>query len=835
MRYTHRMKKLYKTQLNKLLSLRPIKILNINPQQMLQYPGQFFSHYKRWICVLSVFFLPLLGAYAQNPIKDPNSPDLPILPTQIPPGQFYDILKDKNPDVKKTGEDINQKLKDKIEKDSLVKEVTPQSINPTEDTYGMNLFRSGAVASLTELSTPPLDYPIGVYDRIIVSLWNGAEATLDYTVARDGSIFPASIGKIYLQGLTFEQVRSLLTQRFKSFVPPSTNISVSIGQPRTININVAGEVNKQGPVTVSAFTNAFNVIALAGGPTSLANLREIQIKRNGRVIDVLDVYKYLTTGDFGKHIYLENNDFVILTAVAKRVKAEGRFRRPMYYQLKKEEGMKALLKFSGGLQRDAFSSGVKVYRTELEKQTIEDVNATAIINPTNDPRFTNTDFELEDGDIVKVIAVNPGLTNKIDMLGEISYPGQYEARKGDKLFDLINRAGGITRNTYLPRAYIFRGGGDSTNIKASKVEVDLSGIATNDTASIYNVELFANDQVLLFNSNQFADKQYVEIYGEVRKEGKVNKYGGMTLQDLLYLSGGLKQSAEYGRIEISSVVDIDSAKGMQQPTRTIVKTIKLSPTLELDSAAARIVLKPFDQVYVRKNPTFELQQLVFINGLVQYSGPYPRLKKNETLSSYIQRAGGVKERADLSGAILYRKKTQFFRDNITKKAGSLTDSLGNIKVDSAKTTLAEVADEPISIDLYKALKYKNSKYDIVLQEGDVIFIPEINPFVKVQGTVQSPLKLTFDKEHSNVGYYIDKAGGYGIKPWRKRIYVTYANGKSRRTTNLFFLHFYPKVKEGATITVPSRPEGAEITDTLVQVVVSTVPIALAAFLVNLIK
>jgi protein involved in polysaccharide export with SLBB domain len=699
----------------------------------------------------------------------------------------------------------------------------------------MHLFTSGVVASITELSTPPLDYPIGVYDQIIVSLWNGAEATLDYTVARDGSIFPASIGKIYLQGLTFENVRSMLIQRFKAFVPPSTNIAVSIGQPRTISINVAGEVKNQGPVTVSAFTNAFNVIALAGGPTELANIRDIQIKRNGRVIDVLDVYKYLTTGDFGKHIYLENNDFVILQTVEKKVKAEGKFKRPMFYQLKKDEGLKALLKYSGGLHMDAYSSGVKVYRTELEKQIIKDVNATAIINPTNDSRLKDQDFLLNDGDIVKVIAVNPGLMNKIEMKGEISYPGQYETRKGDKLFDLINRAGGITRNTYLPRAYIFRGGGDSTNIKASKVEVNLTDITTNDTASIYNVELFANDQVLLFNANQFADKQYVEIFGEVRKEGKVNRYGGMTLQDLLYLSGGLKQSAEYGRIEISSVVDLDSAKGMQQPTRTILRSIRVSPNLEVDSISGTIELKPYDQIYVRKNPTFELQQLVQINGLVQYSGPYPRLSKYERLSSYIDRAGGIKENADLSGAILYRRRTQYYSENVTNKVATLTDSVGSIVLDSSRATLSEASKEPVSIDLYRAMKYKNSKYDIVLQEGDVIFIPEINPFVDVKGTVQSPLKLTFDKEHTNVGFYIDKAGGYGIRPWKKRIFVTYANGKSRRTKNLFFIHFYPKVKEGATVNVPTRPQGAEITDTVLQVVVSSIPIAVAAFIVNLLK
>lgn len=804
---------------------------------MLQYPGPFNTRFKKVIFIFNIlFFMVTNVVMAQNPIKDPSNPDIPTLPTQLPPAQLYDLLKDKNGQGKKTtGEDSNKALKDKIEKDSLVKERTPQSLNPTEDTYGMNLFRSGVVASVTELSTPPLDYPIGVYDQIIVSLWNGAEATLDYTVARDGSIFPTSIGKIYLQGLTFENVRSLLTRRFKSFVPPSTNISVSIGQPRTISINVAGEVRNQGPVTISAFTNAFNVIALAGGPTNLANLREIQIKRNGKIIDILDVYKYLSTGDFGKHIYLDNNDFVILQAVEKKVKAEGKFKRPMYYQLKNDEGLKALLKYAGGLDRDAFSSGVKIYRTELEKQIIKDVNATAIINPTNDTRFRNEDFGLVDGDIIKVIAVNPGLINKVEMKGEISYPGQYETRKGDKLFDLINRAGGITRNTYLPRAYIFRGGGDSTNIKASKVEVNLTDITSNDTASIYNVELFANDQVLLFNSNEFADKQYVEIFGEVRKQGKVNRYGGMTLQDLLYLSGGLKQSAEYGRIEISSVVDLDSAKGMQQPTRTILRTLKVLPNLDLDSISGSIELKPYDQIYVRKNPTFELQQLVQINGLVQYSGPYPRLSKFERLSSYIQRAGGIKENADLSGAILYRKKTQYFRENVTNKVASLTDSVGSIILDSAETSLSAVANEPVSIDLFRALKYNNSKYDIVLQEGDVVFIPEINPFVTVKGIVQSPLKLTFDKEHMNVGFYIDKAGGFGIRPWRKRIYVTYANGKSRRTRNIFFMHFYPKVKEGATVTVPIRPEGAELTDTLLQVVVSSIPIALAAFIVNLLK
>ena len=817
----------------------PSKFLKINPQEMLVNSGTVIKYIKKLSVISCLFFIVFtIKAQAQPPGGDPSNPTgLPSLPptTTMSPAQLNQILAaDKSAAASSIGSDKNKALNNRIDRDSLVKEATPQSANVTEQTYGMQLFRGGAVASVTDLSTPPLDYPIGVYDQIIVSLWNGAEATFDYTVARDGSIFPTGLGKIYLQGLTFEQVRSLITQRFKSYVPASTNITVSLGQPRTISVNVAGEVNSQGPVTVSAFTNAFNIIALAGGPTEFANLRNILIKRNGRVIDELDVYKYLTTGDFGKHIYLENNDFVILQTVEKKVKAEGKFKRPMFYQLKKDEGMKALLKYSGGLQKDAFSSGVKIFRTELEKQIIKDVNTTAIINPTNLEIYKNEDFPLIDGDIVKVIAVNPGLINKVELKGEVSYPGQYEIRKGDKLFDVINRAGGITRNTYLPRAYVFRGGGDSTNIKSNKLEVDLSDITkTDNDASLYNVEIFANDQILLFNANNFYDRQYVEIFGEVRKEGRINKYGGMTLQDLLYLSGGLKQSAEFGRIEIASVLDIDSAKREQTPTRVILKQIKVSPNLDIDSASAKIVLKPFDQVYVRKNPTFELQQLVQINGLIKYPGPYPRLNKYERLSSYIERAGGIKENADLGGAILYRKKTQYFRDNVTSKVNSLTDSLGGIILDSVQTSLSEVSQEPVSIDLYKAMENKNSKFDIVLQEGDIIFVPEINPFVTVSGTVQSPLKLTFDKEHTNLMYYIDKAGGYGRRPWKSGVFVQYANGKSKRTKNIFFLHFYPRVLEGSTIHVPYREVGKDVTDAVKQIVVSAVPIIAASLIARL--
>ncbi len=788
--------------------------------------------FKRSILKYPVLILIILSsfkAYCQPPVIPQNPSE--ILPNQIDPKtlsqtQLSSLLSDKNRE--NAGRDKNAELvkNTKLDKDSLIRDNIKASSYRADQTYGADVFRGSASLDLSELSTPPLDYPIGVGDHIIVSLWGGAEFQESYVVARDGAIFPQGLGKIQVQGLTFDNVRSLIDARFRSAVPAGTNIAVSLGAPRSININVVGEVVMAGPITLSVFSNAFNAIAQAGGVTQFGNLRNIQIKRAGRIIDEIDVYKYLNTGDFGKHIYLQNNDFIIVGFLDKKVLATGQFKRPMYYQLKKDEGVKALLKYTGGLNAEALASGMKVIRTENEKQVQRDVNANAIL------KISGQDFALMDGDIVKVDLIKPGLSNKIELKGEVTYPDVYELRNGDRLFDIINRAGGVTRNTYLPRAYIFRGAGDSTNIKSDRLEVDLSDINSNNLNSFNNVTLLPNDVILLFSQGEFGEQQYVEVFGEVRKEGRVRKYGGMTLQDLLYLSGGIKPSAEYGRLEISSIVDMDIAQQGLKPTRTIVKSYAILPNLQLDSAAARVQLKPFDQVFVRRNPTFEFQQNIEMKGLVKYPGLYPRLDKYERLSSFIERSGGLQDNANIGGAVLYRNKTDLFREKVLNKPR--LDSNGIPIRDSASALLKSI-DEPVSIDLYKALKYKGSKHDIVLQEGDVIVIPEINPFITVTGTVQSPLKITFDRDHTNLLYYIDKAGGYGIRPWRKRIFVTYANGKSRRTRSFFFIHFYPKVQEGSMITVPFRPEGAEVSDLVKSVIVATIPVILTGIIFKYVK
>ncbi|MBI3883076.1 MAG: hypothetical protein HY305_02370, partial [Sphingobacteriales bacterium] len=408
--------------------------------------------------------------------------------------------------------------------------------------------------------------------------------------------------------------------------------------------------------------------------------------------------------------------------------------------------------------------------------------------------------------------------------------GLYELKNGDHLFDLIDRAGGITKNTHLLRAYIFRGAGDPTLFKSQRIEVNLSEYGTANADNTNNIPLEINDVIQLFSNSDFEEEQYVQIFGEIRKdEGKKRYYEGMTLQDLIYLSGGLKPSAEFGRLEISSIIDIDSAKAGKKPTRTIVRSYSINSDLSIDSIAEKILLSPFDQVYVRKNPTFELQKNIRLEGLFKYPGNYSRLYRNERLSSYIERAGGTKEYANLEGTVLYRRKTSFFREKIVND--NKLDSNGKIIKDSMVVYL----DDPISIDLMKAMKNKNSSYDIVLQEEDIVYVPEINPFVVIKGRVQSSLRITYDKEHSHLMYYIDKAGGFGINPWRRRIFVTYANGRSRRTRNFGFIHFYPRVREGSTVTVPERPETKVLSNALVQSVTTAIPLIIAAIILRTIK
>lgn len=779
------------------------------------------------ILVLAAFTILPEKTLAQ---EMPEVPDLPIDPNALKnaaPGELQSILRDYNQQDNKAGADLHRRDdKPAVTTDSTKRDQIRKSISDPRSVYGIDIFHNQQILQLAELSTPPDDYKIGVGDHIVVSLWGGADFEQDYIVGRDGSIFPRGLGKITVQGLSFVNARALIYERFKKVIPYGTNISVTVGQPRSIVVQVSGNVQNPGPVVVSAFTNAMNVVALAGGVTDYGNLRNILLSRNGKVIDSIDVYKYLSTGDYGRHVYLENNDFIIVPFYEKKVLATGQFKRPMYYQLKREEGVSDLIRYSGGFTSEAYASAGTIIRNENEKQAIKTINMKAIGLRASG---TTIDEVLYDGDIVAVNVINPGLKNKVIVKGEVAYPNVYEARPGDRLFDLINRAGGVTPNSYLERAYVYKGAGDSTSIRSDKIDVSLRDLNV-DINSAYNIPIGANDIIEVFNRNQFGERQTISIEGEVRKPGVYQKYGSMTLKDLLYFSNGLMPSAEFGSITVSSVVDTDSAHAGFTPTRTIIKTYSISQNLYLDSVTENVILKPYDQVFVRRNPHFQLQQNVRIQGEVVYPGTYPKLEADERVSSFIARAGGIRQNSNLAGAFLYRVK-----DSVTNRINPFDGE--NFRLDSTGKKIFPATPkgtEPVAIHLAEAMANPGSKFDLVLKTGDIIYIPAVNPVIAVQGAVQNELKVFYDKEHSSVKYYIDKAGGFKIRPWRKRIFVTYANGTSRRTKSFGFFHFYPKVESGSVITVPERPQGKTVVNFASQALVTTIPI-LVAFILTQVK
>ncbi|MCO6497887.1 MAG: SLBB domain-containing protein [Chitinophagaceae bacterium] len=736
------------------------------------------------------------------------------------------LLSDNNKTGEQAGDDLHKQAQKTLDSVDIKKDDIRKSTTGPSDVYGADLFRNTQILSLSALNTPPDDYPIGVGDNIVVTLWGGADFEQEYVVGRDGSIFPRGLGKITVQGLPFAQAREIIMGRFRRVVPGGTKISVALGQPRSIVVQVSGNVETPGPVVVSAFTNAMNVVALAGGVTEHGNLRRILVSRNGKVIDSIDVYKYLFNGDYGNQVYLENNDFIIVPFYDKKVLATGQFKRPMYYQLREDEGISDLIRYAGGFTSDAYASSANIIRSDNEQQTIKTINLKAIGMKASGQ---TVDEPLKDGDIIAVNLINPGLRNRIVIRGAVAYPNLYEVREGDRLFDVINRAGGITPNTYLDRAYIYRGAADSATTDPTRVSVNLKDLNKN-LNSPDNLPIYANDVIELFSRNQFDERKSVTIQGEVRKPGTYEKYGKMTLKDLLYFANGLLPSAEYGKIVISRVVEYDSTGRFMTPVNNTVLTYSVNKDLALDNATEEIVLMPFDQVIVRRNPQFNLQNNIQITGQVLYPGTYPKIDPLEKLSSFINRAGGVTNQGNLAGALLYRLK-----DSTTSKVSPKRISQA-VVTDSLLQELGvhrEEKAEYVAIDLDKALSDPGGKYDIPMMAGDILYIPQFNPTVSIQGKVQNNFTVFYEKGKTGAKYYIDQAGGFSQRPWRKRIYVTYANGTSKSTKNIGFIHIYPKVEAGSTIIVPERPEPKGFGDKGTQILATTIPVLIAYLLTQI--
>jgi protein involved in polysaccharide export with SLBB domain len=687
----------------------------------------------------------------RNQLKDMNSPEAQLQELYKTDPDYQRYL---NSTMEFSKVDSLKAVKDSIRKDSL----TNPKIN-LKKVYGANFFSNNNIFDLSDKSStaPPMDYRLGPGDEIVVSLWGGAELQQNYTIAKDGSIFPKLVGKIYLQGLTLDAASNLIKSQFRKIVAANTTIDVQMGKVRTIRVTILGEVLKQGTVTISAFNTALNALFKAGGLTEIGNMRKIEIKRDGKTVDVIDLYQYLKSGKSREEVYLEDNDYIYVDVYDKLVKAEGMFKRPMYYQLTDDEGLKDLIYFSGGPSSSSRNSLIHITTIIDEEERYIDIPGKQYFDATS-----YDDIILNNGDVVSIKPINEGLKNVIKIEGAVNYPDDYEVKDGEKLSKIIARAGGLNPSAYMPKAFLFRG---SNQLESNGIKIDLNKLEEHD------VLVYPGDRIKILSEKMFEETYQIDVIGNVRKPGKIPYYKNMRLKDALLLCGGLTLDAENGRIEISNIVDSVDKYTISNKNGVNIKTVSINANLEIDEVSENITIKPLDRIYIRRKVEFLPQDKIKIIGEVSYPGEYVLTHKNEKISSIVKRAGGILPSAYAEGSKLIRK------------------GVG-----------------PIVIDLPEALTKNNLKADLSLRDSDIIIVPTVNDIVTVKGEVQSTINIKFDKDFQDVNYYIGNAGGFGERPWKSRINVKYQNGRIKKTTNFLFIHKFPKVKAGSVVIVPKKPE-----------------------------
>ena len=516
-------------------------------------------------------------------------------------------------------------------------------VYPKAKIYGQDIFRNNKLSFFQKAldAKAPENYKVGSGDEVSISVWGYSEFSETLLVDDRGYITPTSYGRIYVKGLTFKSMRSLIKSKFSSFLDmKNSEIDVTLSYSRVITINIVGEVYNPGSYTIPAINTAFNALIAAKGPNQLGSVRNIYIKRNGKTVDSLDIYQFLFNPVSSNDIYMQDGDYLFVPPAKNIVEVQGAVNRPYSYEFKKSETVSDLIQYAGGYQTNAFKDIITLKRIEYNSIKVNDVHQDHV-----------SLTELHNGDELIINTISNKLSNVVTVEGSIGVQGDYEFVNGDRLLDLLYKAKCIDEKTFLDQVYIIRLNDDGTK---SHISIDLSSVLDNEQ-HIDNILLKEYDIIRVLSNDDFYDDFFVSVNGAVRYEGSFGYGEGMSLKDILLQAGGLLQQAEGSRIEVSRVMDFDRSSYKLTPIPTVIKTIQIGNDLVLSDQAKDFLLNPFDQVFVRQNPNYEEPQNVVVTGEVKYPGVYAILKKNETVSSLISRAGGLTKSAHLGGSIMYRK------------------------------------------------------------------------------------------------------------------------------------------------------------------------------------
>lgn len=647
--------------------------------------------------------------------------------------------------------------------------------------YGRDIFNNDKLsfAPSSNMATPR-NYRLGPGDQVIIDVFGANQTTLTGVISPEGSINVDVLGPVYLNGMTIEAANTYLKKRLSKIYAglnrssSGTDIRLSLGQIRSIQVNVLGEVSAPGTYTISSFSTVFHALYLAGGIREPGTLRNIKVTRGSKTIAVVDIYDFLVNGNTRSDIRLEEGDVIIVPAYDCMVKLNGLVKRPMFFEMKEGENLNQLIKYAGGFAKGAYTNNITVTR-----QTGRDYE---ICNVDN---FDFAGFEMKDGDEVEVGELVSRFENRITVRGAVYHPGIYQLGKINSVKELIEQCDGLLPDAFTERALVHREHADRT---LESLPVNVEGIM-NGTAP--DIILQNNDVLYIPSINELQDMGSLTINGEVAMPGTYPYAKNTTVEDLIIQAGGLLDGASLTRVDVTRrIKDNTSIKAQKKISESFTLSIKDGFVID---GPSEFTLEPYDIVNVRKSPSYVDPQTVEVMGEVNFPGTYVLTHRNQRLSELVNQAGGVTDFAFIRGGRLVRRITDIERQKMREVYRQIY--LGGDTLKSVGINLGE--EYYVAIDLDKALDNPGSKYDIVLRDSDRLEIPGELTHVRVSGAVQNPNSITFEQGKS-VKYYIEQAGGYADNARKRHSFVLHMNGhitKARKTK-----HMDP----GAEIVVPMK-------------------------------
>lgn len=667
------------------------------------------------------------------------------------------------------------------------------------EVFGRNIFNNPNLSFQPNMSiATPANYRLGAGDYVIIDVWGASQQTFEGEISPEGSVTIDGIGPLKLGGMSVGEANNYLKgklgQRYSG-----CNIQLAVGETRSVQVQVVGEVNVPGTYTLSSLSTAFNALYMAGGISEIGTLRNIKVFRKGRQIATIDVYDYLINGNSKGDVHLQDNDVIVVGTYDALVQIRGKVKRPMFYEMKSTESVKALLNYSGGFTGDAYKKSVRLTRKNGAEYSIHTVG-----------EFDWASFKVSDGDSLFIDSVIARYSNMVEIRGAVFHPGMYQMDgKITSVRELVNVAEGLREDAFTTRAVMHREKEDKT---LEVLSVDIKGIMNG---SVADIPLRKNDVLFIPSKLDMQGDRTYKISGEVNYPGVYVYADNTTIEDLVLQAGGLTNAASTVKVDVFR--RMSNAKAVQDDNGAIETfSFALKDGFVVDGKQG-FVLQPFDEVVVRKNPTYTEQRNVSISGAVNFSGEYSMTSNSYRLSDLVKAAGGASSLGYLKGARLDRTMTDEEKKQVeaTLRTSQIAlyeeamqsenknfdlaraDSLLQMKLDIGNVY-------PVAIDLEAAMENPGGNEDIVLRDGDHVIIPQFSNTVKVNGDVMYPNTMSYSKGKS-LKYYINKAGGYGDNARKSRVYAIYMNGSVQLVSRS------KDIQPGCQIVVPSKKNKKQMT------------------------